>query len=37
MTPNALIEELFEKEGYTAADLKRVEVMLKRYPKSAEL
>lgn len=37
MTPYALIEELSEKEEFTAADLKRVEAMLKRYPKSAEL
>lgn len=37
MTPSQLIEELSEKEEYTAADLKRVEAMLKRFPKSAEL
>ena len=37
MTPYALIEELSEQEEYTAADLQRVDAMLKRYPKSAEL
>lgn len=37
MTPYQLIEELSEKEAYTAADLNRVDAMLKRYPKSAEL
>lgn len=37
MTPYRLIEELSEKEQYTAADLARVEAMLKKYPKSAEL
>lgn len=37
MTPYQLIEELSEKEAYTAADLERVEAMLKKYPKSAEL
>ncbi|MCE9608453.1 MAG: hypothetical protein K8U03_26515 [Planctomycetia bacterium] len=37
MTPYQLIEELSEKEEYTAADLKRVRAMLDKYPKSAEL
>lgn len=37
MTPHALIEELSEKEEYTAADRELVDAMLKRYPKSAEL
>jgi tetratricopeptide (TPR) repeat protein len=37
MTPYQLIEELSEKEQYTAADVARVEALLKKYPKSAEL
>jgi tetratricopeptide (TPR) repeat protein len=37
MTPAQLIEELSELESYKAADIARVEALLKTYPKSAEL